>query len=289
MRSGELPGEVAIPPRAVVGDEAYRQECWDYLRGTIAALPIEVRIDESLPEVCRGACLMRVDGREVVYDYSDYLLVDGAQQRYPHWLRFHHATGFVPHGNLGSFPPISFVDWHEYERLCAELRYDATGDGVLHAQSFEFLAGSATARDRDLYRRRKRVREALVEAYGDDVFTERGPQEAFWRRAAGSLVSVHVPGSWRHSLDRGQHQLIGLGVCTLSPEIWTATLDERIEPGVHYVRVRDDFSDLVEQVEWCREHRSECAAIGGRAREFFREHSTPRAIWEYVKRRLARG
>jgi hypothetical protein len=287
--AGELPRRVAIPPAGVVGDCPYPRECWEYLRGTIAALPIELEVDAALGAVCAGAFLLRVDGREVVFDYSDYLLVDGAQQRYAHWLRFHHTAGFVPHGNIGSFPPISFLDWTEYERLSAELHYDAAGDAVLHMQAFEFLADSPSVRDRDLYARRKCVRDALVAAYDGEVFAELESQEAFWRRAAVSLVSVHVPGSWRHSLDRGQHQLIGLGVCTLSPEIWTATLEERIEPAVHYVRVRDDFSDLVERVEWCREHRSECAAIGRRAREFFREHSTPRAIWGSVRRRLRRG
>lgn len=229
---------------------------------------------------------MRIDGTLAVYDYSDYLLVDGTQQHYRHWFRFHYTPGYVPHGNLSSFPPISFLDWNEYEQLQSQLSYNASGNAILHSQSYEFLAGSTSDRDRDLYERRSAVRNSLLSEFGTSVRTERLPQEEFWKAAFQSLVSIHVPGSWRHSLDRGQHQLMGLGVCTISPEIWTAPLAGRPVSYDHYVPIRDDFSDLISQINWCRNHRAECTAIGRRAKSFFREHSTPEAIWAFITARL---
>lgn len=285
----QIPQHVALPPRNVVGDEPYRQLCWDYLQSTLTPLAITVEIDDTLKSVCLGAFEIRVDGAPAVYDYSDYLLVDGSQKEHQHWFRFHYTLGYRPHDNLSSFPPISFLDWGEFERLRGVLSYDASGDAILHSQTFEFLADSSTTRDRDLYFRRKRARDALLAEFGSVVRTERLPQQEFWRSACAALMSIHVPGSWLHSLDRGQHQLLGFGVCTLSPEIWTALLNQRIEPYTHYVPVRDDLSDLLSQVEWCRDHRSECAAIGRRAKAFFLEHSTPEAIWAYVAGRLRRG
>jgi hypothetical protein len=284
--SAPLPQHVALPPRHVVGSEPYRQLCWDYLRSTLAFLPIAVDIDDTLTSVCQGAFAIRIDGVAAVYDYSDYLLVDGAQKDHRHWFRFHHTQGFIPHDNLASFPPISFLDWNEFHEVSSRLHYEASGDTILHSQSFEFLAGSLSTRDRDLYARRQLVRSRLHAEFGPLVQTDRLSQRDFWQAACHSLVSVHVPGSWRHSLDRGQHQLLGLGVCTLSPEIWTTILDRRIEAYQHYVPVRDDFSDLISQVVWCRGHRAECATMGRRAKAFFLEHSTPAAIWSFIAQRM---
>lgn len=120
-----------------------------------------------------------------------------------------------------------------------------------------------------------------------EVRVEFDAAEAYWRRAVGSLVTVCVPGADNHHLDRGQHQLMGLGVCTISPQLFMAPLGDRPIAGEHYVACRDDYADLVERIEWCREHREECRALGRRAREFFQTHSTPQAIWRYIAARLA--
>jgi hypothetical protein len=287
--SAILPQHVALPPREIVGEEPYRQLCWDYLRSTLNPLPVTVELDDTLTAVCPGAFAIRVDGVPAVYDYSDYLLVDGAQQHHRHWFRFHHTQGYVPHDNLSSFPPISFLDWNEFHETSSRLHYDAFGDTILHSQSFEFLAGSSMTRDHDLYVRRKTVRDRLLTEFGTLVQAERLSQRDFWQAACRALISIHIPGSWRHSLDRGQHQLLGFGVCTLSPEIWTTALDRRIEAYQHYVPVRDDFSDLISQVLWCRDHRAECVAMGGRAKAFFLEHSTPAAIWSFIARKVRVG
>jgi hypothetical protein len=284
-----LPQHVTLPPRDVVGSDPYRQLCWDYLHSTLAVLPVTVDIDVMLTSVCQGAFEIRIDGIAAVYDYSDYLLVDGAQKDYRHWFRFHYTQGYVPHDNLASFPPISFLDWEEFHEISSRLHYEASSDTILHSQSYEFLAGSLSLRDHDLYSRRQLVRNRLLVEFGSLVQTDRLSQRDFWQAACHSLVSVHVPGSWRHSLDRGQHQLLGLGVCTLSPEIWTTVLDKRIEAYQHYVPVRDDFSDLIPQVQWCRDHRAECAAMGRRAKAFFLEHSTPAAIWSFIAQRMHAG
>jgi hypothetical protein len=253
---------------------------------TLTPLPIEAEFNAALAMVCPGAFAIEIDGERAVYDFSDYLMVDGEQQHHRHWFRFHYTEGFVPHENLASFPPISFIDWEDYGKLSSQLRYQASGDLIVHSQSFEFLAAAKSARDRDLYARRKTVRDLLTKEFGALVVSDRLPQYEFWNTACQSLVSVHVPGSWRHSLDRGQHQLLGLGVCTVSPDIWTSVLGKRLEPYQHYVPLRDDFSDLVSQITWCRNHRSECAAIGRRAKEFFLRQSTPGAIWRYISEQM---
>jgi len=190
-----LPHRVVLPPRDIVGSDSYCQECWDYLRQTLAPLSIDVEIDTALGSVCQGAFSIVIDDVPAVYDYSDYLLVDGAHQHHRHWFRFHYTDGYRPHDNLGSFPPISFLDWDAFSDLRTQLQYDASEETILHSQSFDFLATSTTTRDRDLYQRRKQVRDCLLVEFGAAVQTDRLSQREFWEAGASSLVSVHVPGS----------------------------------------------------------------------------------------------
>lgn len=126
-----------------------------------------------------------------------------------------------------------------------------------------------------------------MDAFGDRVDTLVEPQAKFFEKAFGCLVSVHIPGSWPHLLDRGQHQLMAFGVCTVSPDLWTCCPGKRPQPWLHYVPIRGDFSDLVEKVEWCDRNRDECREIGQRAKAFFASHSTPEAIWQHIQRRLS--
>jgi len=279
----ELPRQVIVPPETIVGENDIMRLFWRHLHNTAADVSIEVVIDDGLAKVCWSAFEFVVDGVRCVYDFSDFLLVDAACSRYRHRLRIQYLQGFVPHPNLGSFSQISFFDWPRYRKLSESLTYDASGDSILHKQCFP---PPTDLRGADLYRRRSSVQAQLVARFGDLIDVAIDPQEMFWQKASRCLVSVHVPGSYRHSLDRGQHQLMGLGVCTISPELWTSTLGERPERDVHYVGCRDDLSDIPARVEWRRNHREECAAIGRRAKEFFTAHSTPEAIWSYVKRRI---
>ena len=63
--------------------------------------------------------------------------------------------------------------------------------------------------------------------------------------------------------------------------------DVRPQPWLHYVPIRDDFSDLAKKVEWCDGNRDKCRQIGQQAKAFFEAHSMPEAIWRYVKRRMS--
>jgi Glycosyl transferase family 90 len=43
---------------------------------------------------------------------------------------------------------------------------------------------------------------------------------------------------------------------------------DRLKPGVHFVPVQSDMSDLVEAIEWCRGHQDECFKIACAGRAF---------------------
>lgn len=284
-----LPKTVEIPPISVIPPtETYIRLCWEHLRSSLAALPqIEHRVDDTL-KAASWCCLeMRVDGKVVLYDYSDYLQPEIPIGPWQRQFRFHYTTALSPFARFGSFPPQSFPDWSLYDAIQA---VDwQPGVTILHRQAIlPGLETSDNLRDRGLSRRRGTVRKLLLSdaSITNLLQVENLPQEKFFADAFSCRASVHIPGSWDHSLDRGQQQLFGLGICTISPDIWTACGDERPEPGIHYVGLRDDLQDVLDKVHWCLDNRDEVKRIGDNAKAFFRRHCTPIEIWRHVYARI---
>ncbi|GMH46545.1 hypothetical protein TrRE_jg4098, partial [Triparma retinervis] len=56
--------------------------------------------------------------------------------------------------------------------------------------------------------------------------------------------------------------LSGSVVVMTKPVICSWLLEDAMVPGVHYLEVKWDWSDLVEKVEWCFENDEECEKIG---------------------------
>jgi hypothetical protein len=51
-------------------------------------------------------------------------------------------------------------------------------------------------------------------------------------------------------------------------KLWCSHL---LQPWVHYVPVRSDLSDLLDQIRWCRTHDAECEQIAHRAYQFWEQ------------------
>ncbi len=224
---------------------------------------------------------IRVDNEPVVIDYSDFHLISPESSAFAHWLRFHHTPALIPFPHFGSFPPWSFLDWNDYDRGLCGPRYAAAGEAIIYRHS------SLENRLPNLIERRTRAMQLLSEHCGDRLRSGFVPQSKYFRECLESLAVVHIPGSHPHILDRTVQQMFALGVCVISPDLWTTCLEQRPQAGVHYVGIRDDYSDLPEQVNWVAKHRSEAAEIGAAAQRFFQRYCTPAAIWRYVHRRVA--
>ncbi len=287
-----MPARIAMPPLAALYPDThargYDRQAWNYVFNS-AARVAEVEVDDGLKSVCWSAYEVRVDGKVMVVDISDYHTIDPALYRgWPAWLRFSYTPLLEPIPTVGSFPLASFLDWEAYDRMAATFRYTARSNSVSYGQPSRY-AGEGEDGIRGKGARRRKVRAMLQEASGRHGWTLEDrlvELDVYLHRGVSSLVNVHIPGTNNHNLDRGQWQLMGLGACTLSPEIFTAPLGERPVAGTHYVRCRDDHADVVDLIAWCRGHRDECLAIGAAAKEFFATHGTPGAIWRYVDGRL---
>lgn len=57
-------------------------------------------------------------------------------------------------------------------------------------------------------------------------------------------------------------------------------------PYHHYIPVREDLSDLIEQIQWCRRNRAKTLEIGRNSQQFARKHFHLKTILESVHRTL---
>ena len=57
-------------------------------------------------------------------------------------------------------------------------------------------------------------------------------------------------------------------------------------PGVHYVEVKEDFSDLKETIEWCKNNDDQCKEIANNGRSFILENFTDIEKEQYIEKEL---
>ncbi len=73
-----------------------------------------------------------------------------------------------------------------------------------------------------------------------------------------------------------------LGSCILLQDtgsrVW---FQHMMKPGVHYIPIKEDLSDLLEKIEWCRAHDDECRQIAEDALELGRKIMTKDAVVDY--------
>jgi hypothetical protein len=285
--AGKLPARVALPPVELLYDassvRSYDRQAWRYVYNTATEAGIDVTLDSKLRKVCWSAWEVEVDGIPIVIDISDYHTLDGHVCDYPLWLRFTYTHYFDAFPEVGSFPLVSFQDWDMYRAIRRDgYARRATDNIVFGVRKCEDVAGKAT--------RRAKVHALLKDAFGprlDDSWTH---LTGYLDRARNSLAAVVVPGSCNNRIDRSTWQLMAAGVPVVCPEIFDAPLGVRPEANEHYVRCKDDYSDLIERLHMLELDRESGDRIGDRiganAGDFFKRYGTPSAIWSYIGERL---
>ena len=218
-----------------------------------------------------------IDGHLCKFDFNDHEIIDrDISAPYKAYFKFHyhesHSEG--PRSeNIFPFSPVNFHDWDLYKKLEKEINYVAKGK-VLNNQA---PAGAAVER-------RNKVAKILKDAYKTQLDRERYPKEEFYRLINNASAIVCVPGARNNMLDRGQGQQMFFGACTISPKLNTRlSYHGMLIPGVHYVECKEDYSDLVEKVNWVRNNKAEAIKIGKNARKLFLETSTPKKQVEWIR------
>jgi hypothetical protein len=95
---------------------------------------------------------------------------------------------------------------------------------------------------------------------------------------------VHVDGhvsAFRLSLELSMGSVILL---VKSP--WKIWYRDLLIDGVHYVSVKEDLSDLIEKIKWCRNNDAECETIANNARIFFNRYLQKDGVMDYMQKTL---
>lgn len=135
--------------------------------------------------------------------------------------------------------------------------------------------------------RRNHVHQLLTENFSNVDTASNCNQLDFWRLHETCLAAVCVPGATNNMVDRGHMELIGLGVCTISPKLQTVfPNNQTLKPGKHYIQCQDDYSNLVEIIQGLQRDPSLAAKIGRNARKFYEKFYTPEKYWEWIARNI---
>jgi hypothetical protein len=221
-----------------------------------------------------------VNDQQIIIDYADHSTRNW-RDFYPNipYFKFQtaetDARNFIPLG-----PPMvglkrtgsKGATMREYNHVRYHYDYQP-GSAVLCKQ---LPNGAATER-------RNRVQTLLKERFPDSDVLADCDQIDFWQAHERCLAAVCVPGATNNMVDRGHIELMGLGVCTVSPRLDTVFPKQQLlVPGKHYIRCQDDYSDLEEILVSLQKTPELCKEIGNQARQFYDEYYTPEKYWTWI-------
>lgn len=80
---------------------------------------------------------------------------------------------------------------------------------------------------------------------------------------------------------------LSMGCCILLVESkWKMWFSDLLKPYVHYVPVKEDLSNLLDQIEWCLKHDEECKLMALEALKFYNKYLTKDGVLDYLQETL---
>ena len=95
---------------------------------------------------------------------------------------------------------------------------------------------------------------------------------------------IHIDGhvsAFRLSLELSLHSVI-----LMVDSEWKMWYSDKLKPYVHYVPVKKDLSDLIEQIKWCKNNDDKCKKISENAFDFYNNFLNKNAILDYFQKTL---
>lgn len=253
---------------------------------TVAGVRIRMIADDDSVFVSDDALVWgcRINDRPVIVDYSDHDYRDWVD-RWPDrpYFKFQRSVNSTP-ASIPLGPPmiggkrrgVRITDLRTYLDLRRHWQYRP---GTLVANK-QLPNGAAVAR-------RQLVQALLQTNFPDVDVAADDDQVDFWRRHEHCLAAICVPGATNNMIDRGHMELLGLGVCTISPELRTQLPFGRVlEPNRHYLQCRDDYTDLVDIVRDLQKNTRRAEVVASAARSFWDQTYTPRVYWKWILQSL---
>lgn len=209
-----------------------------------------------------------INGKEFYFDYADYPELEIPKD----------VQGFKFHchkeiDSIYSFSPVSFYNWNEYYELEKQINYKARGIISNRQKPFDVNM-----------ERREKIQNLLRTRYFSETETSTIDKVEYWKEVEKCFISVCVPGCTNNMLDRGQWQYMAFGCCTISPNLpEILPYHKTLVSGEHYLQCKNDYSDLLEIIEWCRLNKTKCIEIGQEAKKLFKTVGTPEKLIEWIE------
>jgi glycosyl transferase family 1 len=212
----------------------------------------------------RGVVSVRceIDGRShlLAIDYSDdpALINRNALAECSLYVKFQYREeGYDDSRIVAGGYPVSQLGYYRYyrafrRRFAGRQRIDVLGrfslefQAALRSSAVNMLAGARDIR-----------------------FVGTGPRvrySRFLREGASARIGLDLPGNGPFTYRVAE--FLGLGTCLVAPR-YRAMLHAPLEPGVHYVEIASDLSDLLSVCRYYLSHEKERAAIAKAGQEYF--------------------
>jgi hypothetical protein len=219
-----------------------------------------------------------IDDKIIMFDYHDFETLHHNYNNVDLCLKTQYTPIHKKYTNIFPWSQISFLDWNNFYQLRNEIKYQANNDLILNNQK---PYGNAKER-------RLNVRKILKDNFPGQVSTKPDMEQSeFFKQINNCLVYVHVPGYRNNMLDRGHIQMFAFGCCVITTNIPNILPNnQKPLPGKHYIKCNDNYSDLVELINWCKMNRNKCKEIGNNAKKLFDESLSPKAIENHLKKIL---
>ncbi len=213
--------------------------------------------------------------KSIMFDYQDFKTLHSNFKNVNLCFKTQYTDDLSNIKNVFPWSQISFFDWDYFYKFRKTIKYNASRNIILNNQR---PYGNAT--ERRIY-----VQGVLKDKYSEDVLINYDlPQDTFLSNINQCLTYVHVPGYSNNMIDRAHVQMFAMGCCVITTEIPNIFPNNlKPIPNIHYIKCKDDYSDLIELIEWCKDNRKKCIEIGDNAKELFDLTLLPSSIEKQIK------
>jgi hypothetical protein len=184
----------------------------------------------------------------------------------------HHFTSSKGYLKLRQVILANEIPWSQRKNTVT-WRGSITGDGLIYDEPFSFENRKILPRarlclmlinqpDTDVAISKNKILQQQPVAF--QKLTESGvakepiPEEEWLHFKFAIDIDGHT-NAWQNFFCR-----MLMGCCVIkvrSPKNYQQWYYSRLNPWEHFVPVKDDFSDLIEKIEWCQSHLMECEQI----------------------------
>lgn len=217
--------------------------------------------------------VITINDKPVLFDYSDFDY---------HILKIDHLetgiTYFKLHTNKTTnhrclpFPPMSFMNWSDYNDLKNNISYDPYGSIFYKCRIY----GGAVER-------RGKVKDILENYKNIPVDFSFVEQLEYFKTFNNCRINVIVPGARNDILDRTHLQSFAFGIPVITPKISTLLpFNKMFEPNIDYIECSPDYSDVIHLIEKHKNNKSYLDFISQNCKNKFQYTCSPEAVESWI-------